>query len=118
MSIWQTTASDESRQDQDPRSALPVIEPLLPLVGADLSVPTLSGSWVRYANLDIAASAPALQTVWQTVQELLPWYASVHRGAGFASQVCTDLLESSREDVAGFVGAPARRVGRIHPQHY
>lgn len=80
--------------------------PLLPLVGADLSVPVLGGDQVRYVNLDVAASAPALVPVWEAVQELMPWYSSVHRGAGFASQVCTRILESARDEVAAFVGAP------------
>ena len=33
---------------------------LLELVGGDLEVPLVGGEWVRYANLDNAASAPAL----------------------------------------------------------
>ena len=74
-------------------------------VGADLQVPLVDGRTVRYANLDVAASAPALQAVADEVNTLLPWYASVHRGAGYASQVCTRVLEAARETVAEFVGA-------------
>ena len=60
---------------------------------------------MRYANLDLAASAPALRAVAEHVAELLPYSASVHRGAGYASQVCTAVLERARDAVAGFVGA-------------
>lgn len=86
------------------------IDPLLPVVGGDLQVPLLDGSWCRYANLDYAASAPALESVADHVQQVLPYYASVHRGAGYASQVSTALLEDARRAVAEFVGARAGDV--------
>lgn len=81
--------------------------PLLDLVGADLEVPLVDGSWTRYANLDGAASAPALREVADAVAQALPYYGSVHRGAGFASQVSTEAYARSREVVRGFVGARA-----------
>jgi selenocysteine lyase/cysteine desulfurase len=84
--------------------------PLLPVVGADLRVPLVQGGSVRYVNLDYAASAPALEPVVAHLQQVLPSYASVHRGAGYASQVCTTLYESARVDVARFVGARADDV--------
>lgn len=80
---------------------------LLELVGHDLSVPLVGGEWVRYANLDNAASAPALKPVADAVDELLPYYGSVHRGAGFASLVSTEAYTRAREVVRGFVGARA-----------
>src|SRR6478609_3215935 len=75
------------------------------LVGGDLDVPLVTGEWVRYANLDNAASAPALESVAAAVDELLPYYGSVHRGAGFASVVSTEAYTRAREIVRGFVGA-------------
>ena len=63
------------------------------------------GSDARYTNLDYAASAPALQVVADHVAELLPFYASVHRGAGYASQVSTSAYENARVIVGEFVGA-------------
>jgi selenocysteine lyase/cysteine desulfurase len=78
---------------------------LLELVGGDLQVPLVDGEWVRYANLDNAASAPALRQVADTVAELLPYYGSVHRGAGFTSLVSTEAYTRAREIVHGFVGA-------------
>ncbi|SHX93344.1 cysteine desulfurase [Mycobacteroides abscessus subsp. abscessus] len=60
-------------------------QPFARVVGADTKVPLAHGGWVRYANFDYAASAPALCDVADRVTELLPYYASVHRGAGYAS---------------------------------
>jgi selenocysteine lyase/cysteine desulfurase len=81
------------------------VGPLLPVTGAELAVPLVTGGTARYANLDYAASAPALRAVTDHVAEVLPYYASVHRGAGYASQVSTALYESTRDVVARFVGA-------------
>jgi selenocysteine lyase/cysteine desulfurase len=81
------------------------VEALLPVVGADTTVPLVDGSSRVYANLDYAASAPALEAVAARVTEVLPLYASVHRGAGYLSQVSTALYEASRQSIARFVGA-------------
>jgi selenocysteine lyase/cysteine desulfurase len=86
-------------------SARPGICAPTTVAGADLRVPLVTGERVRYANLDLAASAPALTAVADHVAALLPYYASVHRGAGYASQVCTAVLERARETVGRFVGA-------------
>ncbi|MBR7838911.1 aminotransferase class V-fold PLP-dependent enzyme [Actinospica durhamensis] len=81
------------------------VDALLPVVGAGLPVPLVTGTAVPYANLDCAASAPALRAVAELVATALPYYASVHRGAGYASQVSTALLENSRACVGRFLGA-------------
>lgn len=85
----------------------PIIHPQAPgleIVGADAQVPLATGGTIEYANLDHGASAPALRTVRDTVDALLDRYASVHRGAGWHSKVCTSLYEGSREPVRSFVG--------------
>ena len=74
------------------------------LVGEDVEVPLVTGGARRYVNLDYAASAPALRAVAEGVAATLPWYASVHRGAGFKSVVSTELYERAREAVRTFVG--------------
>jgi len=79
--------------------------PLADVIGADLEVPLVTGGTVRYVNLDYAASAPALRAVADQVAGLLPLYASVHRGAGYASAVCTSAYEAARTTVASFTGA-------------
>jgi len=78
------------------------------VVGAALRVPLVTGRWVQYANLDYAATTPCLTEVHHQVNRLLPWYSSVHRGAGFASQVSTRTYERARETVRRFVGAPVK----------
>ncbi len=75
----------------------------LRLVGADTEVPLVTGGTRRYVNLDYAASAPALQAVHDAVEELLGWYSSVHRGAGFKSRASTAAYEGARESIRQFV---------------
>ncbi|WP_407839526.1 aminotransferase class V-fold PLP-dependent enzyme [Streptomyces sp. DSM 116496] len=78
------------------------VEPL-PVLGRDVTVPLVTGGEVTYAALDYAASAPALQRVWDDVAAYAPYYGSVHRGAGYLSQLSTDLFEQSRVTVAEFL---------------
>ncbi|MEW2380958.1 aminotransferase class V-fold PLP-dependent enzyme [Micromonospora sp. NPDC047707] len=58
-------------------------------------------------NLDYAATAPCARAAADAVAELLPWYASVHRGAGALSRRCTLAYERARQTVGDFVGARA-----------
>jgi selenocysteine lyase/cysteine desulfurase len=91
----------------EPMTATPSVHgsELLRLVGADTMVPLVSGDERRYVNLDYAASAPALERVHDAVEELLGWYSSVHRGAGFKSRVATTAYEGARESIRRFVNA-------------
>ena len=52
-------------------------------VGAGTRVPLVTGGTAEYANLDLAASAPALEPVADAVADVLPLLSSVHRGAGY-----------------------------------
>ena len=79
----------------------------LPVLGRDVTVPLVTGGTITYAALDYAASAPALQRVWDDVAAYAPYYGSVHRGAGYLSQFSTDLFENARRTVAGFLGCRA-----------
>jgi selenocysteine lyase/cysteine desulfurase len=79
--------------------------PLLDVVGSDLQVPLVTGGTTRFVHLDQAASAPALRAVADAVADFLPWYSSVHRGAGFTSTVSSEALEAARSEVAHHVGA-------------
>ena len=76
-------------------------------VGQGLTVPLVTGGVRHYANLDHSASAPCLVAVKEAVDALLPWYSSVHRGAGFPSRVATAAYEGARDAVLDLVGAPA-----------
>lgn len=78
--------------------------------GSDLRVPLVQGGTRAYANFDYAASAPALAQVSDRVAELLPYYASVHRGAGYASRISTQCYEAARETVGRFLGCADDQV--------
>ncbi|MEE6259247.1 aminotransferase class V-fold PLP-dependent enzyme [Plantactinospora sonchi] len=58
-------------------------------------------------NLDYAATAPCARAAADAVAELLPWYGSVHRGAGALSRRSTLAYERSRERVGDFLGVRA-----------
>ncbi|MBO0852147.1 MAG: aminotransferase class V-fold PLP-dependent enzyme [Nocardia sp.] len=73
--------------------------PAARVTGCDLRVPLVQGGSRSYANFDYAASAPALAAVADRVNDLLPYYASVHRGAGYASRITTDCYEAARNSV-------------------
>lgn len=88
-------------------AAAPASEEPLSVLGRDVTVPLVTGGEVTYAALDYAASAPALQRVWDDVAAYAPYYGSVHRGAGHLSQLSTELFERSRETVAEFLGCGA-----------
>ncbi|WP_405947414.1 aminotransferase class V-fold PLP-dependent enzyme [Streptomyces prunicolor] len=75
----------------------------LSVLGRDVTVPLVTGGEVTYAALDYAASAPALQRVWDDVAAYAPYYGSVHRGAGYLSQLSTDLFENARRTVEEFL---------------
>lgn len=75
------------------------------VVGMRTQVPLFDGRRVRYVNLDSAASTPALVRVRRAVENFLPWYSSVHRGAGYKSRLSTHLYEHAREVVLRFVSA-------------
>jgi selenocysteine lyase/cysteine desulfurase len=80
-------------------TALPV-----PLVGDDLEVPCIDGTARRYLNLDGAASTNALPAVADRVHAFMPWYSSVHRGAGYKSRTATDAYEHARDAILRFAG--------------
>ncbi|MEU0435019.1 aminotransferase class V-fold PLP-dependent enzyme [Streptomyces sp. NPDC006290] len=79
----------------------------LAVLGRDVTVPLVTGGEVTYAALDYAASAPALQRVWDDVAAYAPYYGSVHRGAGYLSQLSTDLFENARRTVEEFLDCRA-----------
>lgn len=81
------------------------LAPGLDIVGADLRVPLVTGATIGYANLDYAASAPCLRAVQDAVVEVLPWYSSVHRGAGLTSRLTTKRYEQARESIKSFLAA-------------
>ena len=81
----------------------PTIPPVQ-LVGDGLPVRCLDGEQRSYLNLDTGASTNALPAVADRVNEFLPWYSSVHRGAGYKSQQATDAYEQARAAALCFAG--------------
>jgi selenocysteine lyase/cysteine desulfurase len=77
------------------------------LVGDGLTVPCVDGQSRPYLNLDAAASTGALPAVAERVAEFLPWYSSVHRGAGYKSRLATTAYEQARHAALAFAGRDA-----------
>jgi selenocysteine lyase/cysteine desulfurase len=75
------------------------------IVGLETKVPLLSGSERQYIYFDNAASTPVLKDLLNNLNDFMPWYTSVHRGAGLKSQVATRAYEDAREIVGRFFGA-------------
>jgi selenocysteine lyase/cysteine desulfurase len=80
---------------------------LATLVGAHVPVPCLDGIERPYRDLDCAASTPALAVVADQVDAFVPWYSSVHRGAGYKSRRATAAYERARATVHRFARRPA-----------
>lgn len=74
------------------------------LCGDELVVPCVDGTDRPYLSLDSAASTAALPTVVERVQDFVPWYSSVHRGAGYKSQMATAAYEEARAAALAFAG--------------
>ncbi len=105
------TTEEATQQPQQPTdeagdagAPAPEVPALASLVGAGLPVPCIDGVSRPYRDLDCAASTPALECVVDRVRELLPWYASVHRGAGFKSRTSTLAYEGARDAVLAHCG--------------
>lgn len=75
------------------------------VVGIDQPTPLLGGGTRPYVFLDNAASTPTLRSVLRAVEDFLPWYSAVHRGAGFKAKVATAAFDRSHDVVARFAGA-------------
>ncbi|MDX6569058.1 MAG: hypothetical protein QOH15_1636, partial [Gaiellales bacterium] len=82
----------------------------LRLVIEDQLVPTIDGARRVSINLDHAASTPALAAVHEAVERFVPWYSSIHRGAGYRSQVASRAYEGARAAIADFVDADDDQV--------
>jgi selenocysteine lyase/cysteine desulfurase len=82
---------------------------LAPLLGDGQMVPCVDGQDRPYVSLDAAASTSALPAVARAVDDFLPWYSSVHRGAGHKSQRSTAAYEAARDAALTFAGRAAGR---------
>ena len=94
------------------RETQQVTIPPVPLVGDGIPVACADDTKRPYLSLDAAASTSALGAVLTRVEEFLPWYSSVHRGAGHKSQVATGAYEEARSAALAFAGRTGRPGGR------
>ena len=74
------------------------------LIGQGALAPCVDGVERPYVDLDAAASTAALVEVAEAVDDFLPTYASVHRGAGWRSRSSTAAYEQARQAVLAFAG--------------
>lgn len=75
------------------------------IAGIDTKIPLSNGKYTTAINFDNAATTPPLLPVLEEIIRFSPWYASVHRGAGYKSQYSSMLYEEARSIIARFVGA-------------
>jgi selenocysteine lyase/cysteine desulfurase len=87
------------------------------LVGDDVQVPVLGGELRRYVDLDTAATTSASVAVARAVETFLPWYSSVHRGAGAKSQYSSARYEEARETLVRFAGGDPRTHMALFPRN-
>jgi selenocysteine lyase/cysteine desulfurase len=86
-------------------------------VGDDLWVPVLEGGPRQYVDLDTAATTSASTAVTRAVQDFLPWYSSVHRGAGVKSQHTSARYEEARHTLVRFVGGDPATHMALFPRN-
>ncbi|MBI2148329.1 aminotransferase class V-fold PLP-dependent enzyme [Candidatus Woesearchaeota archaeon] len=81
------------------------IRPRFSKSALEAKVRGISKFYVRYVNLDNAATTKPFRSVVDKVKEFLDEYGSVHRGAGQHSIITTERYESARDRIRRFVGA-------------
>src|ERR1022692_5269119 len=92
--------------DIDPHPDYDAADPLADLIGSGQLVPCIDGVDRPAVELDQAASTQAHPDASHRVEEFLPWYSSVHRGAGFRSRHATTAYEEARRAILAFAGRP------------
>jgi len=75
------------------------------VVGLDTKVPLLNGQRITPINFDNAATTPPFVSVMREINRFAPWYASIHRGSGYKSQVSSQIYDDSRNAALDFVQA-------------
>lgn len=89
---WYTPCLADQCSDRNGRKGS---ECVLAVWGNHTPVPVLGGGSRPFINLDNAASTPVLKPVRERVDQFLSWYSSVHRGAGFKSQLASRALDEA-----------------------
>ncbi len=92
--------------------AVPGELPPVSLVGDGIPVACADGTGRPCLSMDAAASTAALGPVLARVEKFIPWYSSVHRGAGHKSQMATGAYEDARAAALAFAGRIPSPGGR------
>lgn len=77
--------------------------------GVNTRVPLENGAYVNSVNFDNAATTPPFVAVEREIHDFLPWYSSIHRGRGYKSVLSTEVYESGRNVIKGFVNADSNK---------
>ena len=72
--------------------------------GTAFKVPLPGGRTGRFVNFDHAATTPPLRPVIEHINRCAEWYSSVHRGAGYKSELTTLAYRNARETLGRFFG--------------
>ncbi len=75
------------------------------VVGVDKQIPLWDNTYTTGINFDNAATTPPFNSVISGILNFSPWYSSIHRGAGYKSQLSSKLYDNARHIIANFVGA-------------
>lgn len=75
------------------------------VIGTNSTVPIQNDRFTNEINFDNAATTPPFKTVLQELVDFAPLYASVHRGAGFKSEITSRKYEEARYIIMDFLKA-------------
>lgn len=78
-------------------------------VGLETLVPLAKGGAVPAINFDNAATTPPLKKVMNDINQFVPYYSSIHRGAGYKSVLSSQIYEQARKTVLQFVGGQSEQ---------
>ncbi|MGB3401258.1 MAG: aminotransferase class V-fold PLP-dependent enzyme [Microcoleaceae cyanobacterium] len=81
------------------------IKPLFSSDALNFIIQNRFGDFIRYVNLDNAATTTPLAEVKQYVDQMLDAYGSVHWGSGQKSRISTQQYDASRKIIRQFIGA-------------
>lgn len=87
------------------------------VVGVNTKIPLSNGQCITGINFDNGATTPPLYSVMEEIKNFVPWYSSIHRGAGYKSLLSSDVYEKGRETIKAFVNADKTRDVLIYTKN-
>ena len=116
IAVFLSHGGDRTRSGQ-PAGPACTLAAFAPDRRAGATLRCADGSLRTSRYLDYAATAPALRDAADAALELLPYYGSIHRGAGVESRTSTAAYEGARASVASFAGAAPDQIYGVRAQH-